>query len=204
MAGLLLAFTACGHPARTGPKQTEESASRLYRDYALHALSNRNVLAEYVLTERPIPGLWNAVGAQAFSVGERIKGQIVWRDPVFCVAGKILPFGSSAGGVGVMSAVVQGDAFYYTYAFGSGIHRSHVGRLRLVDGEPQQHESAPFPQDLFVEKAGDGVRVVQATYREFNAWENGVEHGRIDPAEKYRLRIIDAHGAEVVPGPRRE
>ena len=33
-----------------------------------------------------------------------------------------------------MSGMVSKGEFYYTYSFGSGIHRSHVAKLQLLDG----------------------------------------------------------------------
>jgi hypothetical protein len=161
-----------------------------------------NPEVEFSLTEIPVDGLWHALGIQIFTTVGTVRGQSVPRDPIIWCDGRIYPFVNSVGGWGLMSAVVVGDKLYYSYSFGSGIHRSHVGRLVLKDRIPACTDSeARMHGDLFVERTADGrVRVSHGEYRGFNRWEHSRPIGWIDVRELTRVKVIDGDRHEVELG----
>jgi len=71
--------------------------------------------------------------------------------------------------------MVHRGTFYFTFSCGSGAYRSHVGRLRFVDGKLKYADSGGFLyMDLFVSEAANGkVRVSSGKYLDFNRWEEG-------------------------------
>jgi hypothetical protein len=89
--------------------------------------------------------------------------------------GAVVPFGETFGGWGLMSGVVHGRCFYYTYSWGSGIHRSHVGRLAVERGELKGGESAAFQNvDVFVSKTERGISIDSGEFIAFNRWRGSV------------------------------
>jgi hypothetical protein len=74
--------------------------------------------------------------------------------------------GVSFGGYGLMSGLVQGESFYFTYSWGSGIHRSHVGKLQIVNDEVKFWDSGGFFNlDLFLSRRTDGeIAVVSGRF----------------------------------------
>jgi hypothetical protein len=199
IAVLLLTILFSASVFAAGERETTSAIEPLYRAYRFSTQPDLNPEVTFRVKELRVPGLWAALAIQLFVADDLIDGQVLPRDPFLYFKGAIHPFVNSIGGHGVMSGVVSGDAFYYSYSWGSGIHRSLVGRLTIKEGRPIREESrALWNTDMFVEKSADGrVRIVEARWREFNRWEKGVPLGWIDGAEGSRLKMVDDYGREV-------
>lgn len=123
----------------------------------------------FAIEEYPIEGLQEALGLRILQVhflvdGERFKER-VYADH----DGQLIPFTTTFGGFGLMSAVVADDTLHYTYSWGSGIHRSHVGEMRVVDGQIQIQESDGHVHcDLFVRLEDGNVVVEEGDFHAFN------------------------------------
>ncbi|MBI4622412.1 MAG: hypothetical protein HY736_04205 [Verrucomicrobia bacterium] len=176
-------------------KQTAASIEPVYRAYAFAANPRINPAAKFAFEEFAPAGLWESLGLQIFKVWFVNPDVRAPRDPVILVDGKFSPFVNTTGG-GLLSAVVHGDALYFSYGFGSGIHRSQLGRLRLRGGQPELHESKSYGMaDMLVEKTGERVRVV---VRDFPHPDEPSLLGWIDLTETERLKVVDDVGVEVV------
>jgi hypothetical protein len=190
---------------RPAEQQTIATIEPLYRAYRFSTQPSLNPETTFVLKEFPIAGLWDALRVLVFAAEDLVRGNRIPRDPVICSHGKIFPFVNSFGGSGLMSAVVMDDALYYSYSWGSGIHRSLVGRLRVVAGKIHLQESEPrWSADLLVEKTSAGaIKVFVASFRKFNRWVEPSPVGRIDLQERERLKIVDDAGRVIrLTGPR--
>lgn len=195
LAASLAAALTISHISRAADRQTAATLAPLYREYILGKNPKFNPQAQFALEEYPVPQLWETLQVQIFKAWAVMPDARLERSPILYVDGKILPFVETYGG-GLLSAVVAGDALYYSYGFGSGIHQSKVGRLRLKAGKPEQHESEGLGMaDMLVEKSGDRVRVV---IRDF-PWpaDQAEPLGWIDSQESTRLRFRDDAGGEV-------
>ena len=126
-------------------------------------------------------------------------GQLFKEESLVAHGEDLHTLGKSFGGFGLMSAVKVGDAIYYTYSWGSGIHRSHVGELSVVSGELMIRESGGFANaDLFVRTAEGGVLVEAGDFESFNNWKSAEPLGVVGVAGT-SLRIVDSHGIEQTP-----
>jgi hypothetical protein len=196
---VLLLMVVSASVFAAGERETISAIEPLYRAYRFSTQPKLNPDVTFRVKELLVPGLWSALKIQLFVADDKIDGQVLPHDPFLYFKGAIHPFVNALGGHGVMSGVVSGDAFYYSYSWGSGIHRSVVGRLTIKEGRPVRDESRPlFNGDMFVEKSADGrIRIVEARWKEFNRWEEGVRFGWIDGTEGSRLKIVDDDGREV-------
>jgi hypothetical protein len=142
-----------------------------------------------------VPGLWEAQQIQIFKPWHLTYENRSPHQPFIFSRGQIIPFAQTFGG-GILSGVMLDDALYYSYGFGSGIHRSQLGRLCLRNGQPEVHESKPYGMaDMLVEKTGERVRVV---VRGFPHPDEPSLLGWIDLTETERLKVVDDAGREVV------
>lgn len=112
-------------------------------------------------------------------------------------AGKLTPFAETLGGSGLMSAVVSGKKLYYTYSWGSGIHRSHLGQLFVTGGKLTFVESgALVDKDCFVKQDGPTLRLEKGDFHTFNTWKPGQKLGDITPTDT-GFTVRDETGKEI-------
>jgi hypothetical protein len=96
-----------------------------------------------------------------------------------------------------MSAVISGGKLYYTYSFGSGLHRSHLAQLSIVGGKLAFAESGPLlDQDCFVKQDGARIRLEKGEFVKFNAWKAGRRIGEI-AAKESGFVVLDEAGMEI-------
>lgn len=194
LVGALIASVAGGWAAE---KQPVAAVEPIYRAQVFADRPSLNPQVTFEFEELALPGLWEGLGVQIFNVWHLAHDNRNPRDPFILSAGKIFPFVGTMGG-GFLSGAVRGDALYYSYGYGSGIHRSQLGRLRMKDGRPEQHESKSYSMgDMLVEKTPENrIRIV---VRDF-PWpgEAPTPLGWIDLQENGRLRVSDDAGGEVV------
>jgi hypothetical protein len=187
-------------PLLAGEKQTAAAVEPLYRAHVFKEIPSFNPKVTFVLTEVHIPGLWEKLGVQIFNPEVIVGDSSNTREPIIYHEGKIFPLLETTGTSSLKSAFVLGDTLYYTYSWGSGIHRSLVGRLRIVQGKPEKQESFPYLfTDLFVENVSGKARVVRAEFKGFNLWANASAVGWVDLNEPRRLKVIDDAGRDVPP-----
>jgi hypothetical protein len=150
--------------------------------------------------EHPVEGLWEALHLQLLTV--------------HCLSGDGTPFREIAlvhhrgtftecaqafGGSGLMSAVVQGGQCWFTWSWGSGIHRSHAGRITVAGGALVILASGAYRDvDLFVRAGGKGPSVETGTFDHFNAWHQGKPIGTLS-IRGMRLELLDPSGRDIAP-----
>ena len=97
-----------------------------------------------------------------------------------------------------MSAVMVGDELYYTFSWGSGIHRSQIGRLSTDGAGLTINESGGYEDvDLFVHKADNRVQVEEGRFIDFNSWESGRTFGWLR-TQGLSFTVIDNAGNKIV------
>ena len=97
-----------------------------------------------------------------------------------------------------MSAVMVGDELYYTFSWGSGIHRSQIGRLSADGAGLTINESGGYEDvDLFVHKADNRVQVEEGRFIDFNSWESGRTFGWLR-TQGLSFTVIDNAGNKIV------
>ena len=112
--------------------------------------------------------------------------------------GALTTFGNSFGGYGLMSATMDEDMLFYTYSWGSGIHRSHVGALSIMGDQIQILETVGFVnEDLFVRNMGGQSIIEVGDYLGFNSWEKSGVLGQ-PKLLNGSLSIIDHEGNDKV------
>jgi hypothetical protein len=112
--------------------------------------------------------------------------------------GKLTPLVRTVvGGEGLMSAVVSGGKLYFTYSWGSGRHRSHLGQLTVAKDKLTITESGPLHDgDCFVTKDAKGLYLERGTFEKFNAWKPDQRYGQIHPKDPGFTVVNDA-GEEI-------
>ena len=120
---LILAFVTTSTIGIAKPL-TSKTIEPKIREYAFHQKPSLKPETRFEIEEFEVPGLKSALPIQLFFAkyltpdGQRFSEMIfAYHD------GKLTPFGSAFGGFGLMSAVVEKEILYYTYSWGSGIHR---------------------------------------------------------------------------------
>jgi len=114
-------------------------------------------------------------------------------------AGNLNRFCETTGGSGFMSAVMSQKKLYYTYSWGSGIHRSHVGQLSLVDNSLLISENDGLrDDDVFVKKVGDTIRVEKGEFETFNTWSKAQPVGTVSDKQS-GFNVVDSSGKALKP-----
>jgi hypothetical protein len=198
IALLMLAFAGC--VTDTEQKTTVEELAPLVREYAFRENPKLNPQTQFKIEEHEVHGLWHALRVRLFlarylsDAGEQFNESLL-----FYHDGKVTPFASAFGGYGLMSAVVMDGNLYYTYSFGSGIHRSHIGRLSMDARDIRIIVSGGYSAtDLFVRNVDGRIRVESGKFTGFNSWKAERQVGWLK-AKESSLAIVDATGAEVPP-----
>ena len=192
LASVLACHTAFGQrPASPAELKT------LVKNYALRNNPELKSDTRFAIEEYAIDGL-KALDAQIILArylapdGSQFnEALLIYHD------GKLTPFASAHGGHGLMSAVVSGGKLYYTYSFGSGRHRSHLGQLSIVGGKLVFAESGPLLyQDFFVKQDGARLRLEKGEFEKFNAWKAGRKIGEI-AAKESGFAVLNDAGKEI-------
>lgn len=172
-------------PAKPTPL-TVADAEKLVRAYLFQLNPKMNPEATFPLREERVEGLFEKLGCQLFKVTE---GNVTdgregdWAGACMAVAhGKVQRLGAHFGGPGVMSACIadlDGDGteeLVYSYANGSGVHRSHVAAWKpAADGKGVEFVAPlAFFGLLFVRRLWDGtVRIEVGDFKSnlnLNEW----------------------------------
>jgi hypothetical protein len=145
---------------------TVAQATALYRDYV------NDPVSVYSLEELQVPGAWDAMGIQLFSVGFVDEfGYVVNLRPFVAFDGKLYPVSKYPSG-GLLSAVLLGDTVYFTMQAGSGINYSVLGKIWVSDAGLQIRQGADYAfSDLYLRES-DGQIVVElgGFGSKFNSW----------------------------------
>ncbi len=136
-----------------------------------------------------VPGLEESLQTRIFLAKFETDAGIQIEEKLLALrGGKVQTFGATFGGHGLMSALVQNGCMYYSFSWGSGLHRSHVGRLKIKGESLEVWESDWFPNaDVIVRLAGAKVEIVHGEYVGFNRMDNAAVVGDMDaiiPPEK--------------------
>jgi len=195
----LLAFAGCTtvNHGDNGDGLPEEIMA-IVREHAFREQATLNPTTQIKIEEYHVEGLEEAMGIQLLFIrylspdGEQFNERMqVYRD------GSLVTFGSTFGGFGLMSAAMHEDRLFYTYSWGSGIHRSHVGTISIEGDQLQFWETIGFVnQDLFVRSVSGDISVEVGSYLDFNSWEKSdvLGGGRL---MENSLSIIDHDGNEI-------
>jgi hypothetical protein len=185
--------------ASTSPGETDapespvtESIQRLIREDAFRQKPRLDKSTEFGIREFAIEGLSESLGIRIFHADYLGPDGVPFNECIFIYHhGQAHPFACAFGGYGLMSGVVVDATLYYTYSWGSGIHRSHVGQLRVAGGQLVIHESEPFQfRDVFVRGSGGQVAVEVRRYKSFNSWDNAAGLGTVVLESKDGLYIV--------------
>lgn len=165
----------------SGPQIIESEAETLIREYVSQNKPSHS--SDYILeiVELQVSDLWNNLNIQLFDVIFLSDDGTQFNQSAFLYYDmKIVPFACSFGGRGIMSGYVDDDVFYFTYSWGSGIHRSHLGVIRIVDCEIQSIDSGGFEGvDFFVTKTDDGTILETGQFNGFNNWSTSAYFGDV-------------------------
>jgi hypothetical protein len=194
MIGLALALAGCA----TGPKprMSADALIPLVKEYAFRDEPTLDASTQFKVEERRVDGLQEEMGIQLFSASYLSNGNRFDERYFIYHNGTLTPFACSIGGFGLMSTVVSDGALYYTYSWGSGIHRSQIGRLSIEGDRIEIVESGGYiGTDLFVSK-GDNEIVVKRRCFEPKPLGSLQVVGTVK-RKGSSLVIVDAAGAEV-------
>jgi hypothetical protein len=193
------ASPSCGRlAARAGQNQIQQ----LVRAYAFekHPAMTSEVILN--IEELEVPGLWEELRLQIFSViFTGTDGQQFNESPFVYHDGKVEPFACAIGGYGVTSGVLLNGALYYTYSWGSGIHRSILAKMswNAPDCTLTFIESAGFrDMDVFVYAKEGELWVDQGEYLQFNSWDKAQRFGSLIESEG-SLAVLDEAGNALTP-----
>ncbi len=179
---------------------TPQRVEQLVREFAFSSKPNLNTNTEFSISRFDVKDLWEAMQVEVLDIQYMIHGQSFNGFVGLYHDGKIILLAPNFGGYGLMSGMVSKGEFYYTYSFGSGIHRSHVAKLQVHDGRLKHWDSDGFQAtDLFVSGGSDGkVHVLSGKFNYFNHWETAKDIGTIAEGNSPTIQIIDPNGKVVV------
>jgi hypothetical protein len=169
--------------------------AHLIRTFAFSANTNLNPATEFDIQIEPIRDLWDSLAVQVMIVREAVRGGEFNRFACIIHDGTVRAIGQSIGGYGLMSGLVQGQSFYFTYSFGSGVHRSHVGKLQIENGEVKVWDTGGFVnQDLFLRRTNTAVTVESGRFESFNGWQDLGDFGWIDESDPAATTLVGTNG----------
>lgn len=150
------------------------------------------------LTELEIESAWERLELQIFVSNSTVPGAT----SAFAFQGGHL-WGELPDGLhGLRSALVVDDELFYTFASGSGIMRSHVVRLSLVNCALELLQSGGYTRsgklDLFLREEAGEIRAESGFFVDFNQWRDGQLYGRLVSGAT-SLSIVDATGTTIEP-----
>ena len=167
------------------------------RTFAFTSKTNLNPATEFDIRIEPVRGLWDGLGVQVLIVRYLAAGEEFNRQACILHEATVRTVGQSTGGYGLMTGLVKGQSFYFTYSWGSGMHRSHLGKLRIVHGELTIWDSGGFlNQDLFLSRQADETIAVESgTFESFNGWLKSADFGRIDETDPAVTKVVGLDGS---------
>ena len=178
-----------------------EQLERMVHEFVFSSNPGFNPETSFRVRELEIKGLWEELKIQVFYTDLIINGELSEGFVGMYHDGQVKPLVLSLGGSGLMSGMMHDGGFYFTNSWGSGIHRSHVAMLRLVDGKLKRWESGGFRDlDLFVSVDSHGeIHVLSGQFQEFNRWTEGKEFGTVKALSSSELQIVAVTGKVIVP-----
>jgi hypothetical protein len=181
---------------------TTQRVEQLVQKYAFETTSKLNPQTRFRIRPLEVNDLWEQLELQAFNVDFLGPDGTAFNETsILYHEGKVSHLATSFGGYGLMSGLVHNGAFYFTYSWGSGVHRSHVVKLQIADGKLKRWESGGFMDlDLLV-AAGPGgtVQVFSGERDDTGHLRQGKQIGIVEEAGPAELRIVDAGGRVVEP-----
>ncbi len=175
-------------------------AENLIREYL--SVNEPSLAPDYVLeiAEAQMPDLWNTLRIQIFNVDFLSNSSTYFRTSPFVYHdAEVNPFELSTGVHGVMSGYLKNDVLYYTYSWGSGIKRSHLGTIRMIDCVLQCTDSGGFGDvELFVSGVEDDIILETGKYEGFNKWSDPEYFGDIVDAMT-NVAVIDEVDETIQP-----
>ena len=198
---LLLSLLISCSSVAADPISTD-SFEPLVREYAFRVNPMLNPSVQFKIEEFPIEDLWDTLHMQIFSV-RYMSGpdSESWfsEDLLIYLDDELVPFASAFGGFGLTSAVMSGEDLYFSYSWGSGMHRSHLGRISVTSRGIEILDSGGFIDfELFVDKDDAGLIVFDGGFEEFNSWTNPIEVGRVRSTSS-SIKLTDSLGEELEP-----
>jgi hypothetical protein len=182
-----------------------DSLEQLVRDYIRIAQPTMDTSFRLAITVHDVPGLWDSLRIHLFHAEyQSSDGTWFWDGEFLYRNGTIRIFVPDFDGWGLMSGVMRGATLYYTYSWGSGIHRCHIGRLFLNPDTIVIQESGGYAgKDLFVVKTADNLIAIYLYScwgsRNFNEFDSSaVKWGLIRETES-SITVIDTLGKEIPP-----
>ncbi len=164
-----------------GGRAVDGKIEGLIREHVFRESPKLNPQTRLLIDEFDVSGLEETLGIRLFLVGLATDGGERFDEKLLLVNGNLIrQFGATFGGSGLMSAVVSGKSLYYSYSFGSGVHRSHVGRMTVKDGDVVLVETDSHPDDLFVRVENGRIRLETGSFERFNSWKAGKPFGRLE------------------------
>ena len=174
---------------------TEEQFKKLLMDAVESEKPDARISLLVTEEKGLVPGLFEKLGVQIFSVKTSANPEPVR----YFYADNTIDAIPSFGGQGLMSAVLVSRkdiphlSLYYTFSFGSGIHRSHIGHIyRDGNGAMVKIDSEGFQgMDLFASVDEEGkTHIHSGDYKAFNKWTpDDKSHFIIDPSERSFIKL---------------
>jgi hypothetical protein len=125
-----------------------------------------------------------------------VKSTKIYKNPDTCdsvalIGDKYYSLGAGFGGYGLCDITEYKGYLIFTYSFGSGLHRSHIGVIELASGETVFTSEAFFNIDIMLDDGENGVFGVFVA--EVNT-ENGFCALTLTPGEKLaELSVADSN-----------
>lgn len=117
-------------------------------------ISEEDKLKYYTIQDITPKEVKEEIGCQIFKVNNSCESYVVYKSKVFHI-------GLGFGGFGIVSLEAcdfdengQKDLIY-TFSWGSGLHRSHVGLFNLSKGKEKWLDFTQMDEDLMLEKISD-------------------------------------------------
>ena len=146
-----------------------EAAGARVAGYLRREKPGANIDKTFGVADLTTDAVWDQLHAQIVKVKE---GQVEQNEAFVLYGDRIEPIGRAFGGDGVTSIIVAdlaGDKkplLVYSFAWGSGEHRSEIGILDLHGKQPKELRLTPInlsKDDYALRQAGDaGVQVLMA------------------------------------------
>lgn len=183
LSGLLAVLSGCAAaaPARLSERELEP----LVRERAFREQPDLQAQTRFLIEEYEIPGLWDAMTIQLLRVrylapdGSQFHEALLVRHEA-----KLTPFAETFGGHGLLSAALAEDGLYYSYSWGSGQSRSHVGRISRAGSGITIIRSDGYPNvDLFVKRKDGRLSVESGRFLGFNRWDRAEPVGGLQAGD---------------------